>query len=57
MDALGVERKEVEAILQKGMKWQKDDKWHANMYGLEIVFQKHEGAIFIITVYHGGIEK
>lgn len=57
MDALGVERKEIEDILHKGMKWQKEDKLYANMYGLEVVFQKREDVIVIITVYLGGIKK
>jgi hypothetical protein len=51
MDSFGIERKEIEKILQKGMKWQKQEKWYANMYGTEIVFQKKEDVIFIITVY------
>lgn len=57
MDALGIERKEVESVLQKGMKWQKEGKWFANMYGIEVVFKKQENILFIITVYLGGIEK
>ena len=51
MDSLGVGRKEIETIIQKGMKWQKDGKWYANMYGVEVVFQKEEEVIFVITVY------
>lgn len=52
MDSLGIERKEVETILQKGMKWEENhEKWHANKYGIEVVFQKKENTIFIITVY------
>ncbi len=57
MDSLGIERKEIEGILQKGMKWQKQEKWHASMYGIEIVFQKKENILFIITVYPGGRKK
>ena len=37
----------------KGRKWKEEhaDKWHANMAGIEVVFQKHEDRIIIITVY------
>ena len=53
MDAFGLERKEVENIITKGMKWkeEKEEKWHALMNNFEIVFQKSNDTIFIITVY------
>lgn len=51
MDSLGIERKEAERILQQGMKWQEQEKIHANMDGIEIVFQKQEDTIFVITIY------
>ena len=52
MDAYGLDRKEVENIIKKGMKWkEKEDKWHALMNNFEIVFQKANDTIFIITIY------
>ena len=57
MDAYGLERSEVETIIKKGMKWQRDEKWHASMYGIEIVFQKENDTIFIITIYPEGRKK
>lgn len=53
IDALGIEKKDIENGIKKGMKWKEDDseKWHANMTGIESVFIKKEDIIFIITVY------
>ncbi len=59
MDALGIESNEVETIIKKGMKWKEteNEKWHANMGGMECVFLKKENALFIVTVYRNGGEK
>ena len=59
MDAFGIERKEIENVVRKGMKWKEDkeDKWHALMNNIEVVFQKSNEIIFIITVYRGEREK
>ena len=57
MDCLGLERKEIEKIIQEGMKWQRDGKWYGNMYGIEVVFQREEDIIFVITVYFEGRKK
>lgn len=53
MDAWGLDRKEVENIIKRGMKWkeEKEEKWHALMNNFEVVFQKENDTIFIITVY------
>lgn len=53
MDAWGLERKQVENIIKMGMKWKevKKEKWHALMNNFEVVFQKENDTIFIITVY------
>jgi hypothetical protein len=42
MDGLGIERKEVDQAICKGMKWKEKntEKWHANMSGIECVFLK-----------------
>ena len=59
MDALGIEKKEVENIIKKGMKWKGDriEKWHSLMNNIEVVFQKSGDEIFIITIYKGEREK
>jgi len=59
MDAFGIERKEIENVVRKGMKWKEDkeDKWHALMNNIEVVFQKSNEIIFIITIYRGEREK
>ena len=53
MDAFGLERREIEDIVKRGMKWKEKDKekWHALMNNFEVVFQKSNDMIFIITVY------
>lgn len=53
MNAFGVERKEIEDIIKRGMKWkeEKNEKWHSLMNNFEVVFQKVDDTIFIITVY------
>jgi len=50
MDCLGIEKEEVEKVLIKGMKWKEEkiEKWHANAYGIEIVFVRNDEEIFII---------
>ena len=49
MDALGIEKRDVERVVKKGMKWkeEKSDKWHAQMAGIEVVFIKQLKNIFI----------
>ena len=56
MDAFGIEKKEIESIIKKGMKWkeEKSDKFHAQMAGVEVVFIKEDKDLFIITVYLTG---
>ncbi|MEK6812925.1 MAG: DUF4258 domain-containing protein [Nanoarchaeota archaeon] len=56
MNALGIERSEVETLIKKGMKWKEHfgKKWHARMYGIECVFEKHENDLYIITVHPEG---
>lgn len=56
MDALGIEGKEVESAVKKGMKWKEEnsDKWHAQMAGIEVVFIKQNRDFFIITAYPAG---
>ena len=59
MDALGIEKNEVESAIIKGMKWKEEDtdKWHANMSGVEVVFMKQEEKFIIITTYLARREK
>jgi len=56
MDALGIEKSDVENTVKKGMKWKEEDtpKWHAKMAGIEVVFMKQAKDLFIITVYLAG---
>ena len=53
MDALGIEKRDVEKNVKEGMKWKEEnsDKWHAQRAGVEVVFIKQLKKIFIITVY------
>lgn len=59
IDTLGIEKREVENVIKKGMKWKESnsEKWHAQMAGIEAVFMKQEQNIFIITVYPAGRSK
>ena len=59
MDALGIQKNEVENAIVKGMKWKEEDteKWHANMSGIEVVFTKQENQFIIITTYLARREK
>ena len=59
MDTLGIEKREVENAIKKGMKWKENnsEKWHAQMAGIEAVFMKQEKDIFIITAYFAGRSK
>lgn len=59
MDALGIEKSEIERALRKGMKWKEEDsgKWHAQMAGIEVVFEKQEQEVVIITAYTARREK
>ena len=59
MDALGIEKEEVERTVKKGMKWKEKDteKWHTQMAGIEVVFIKQNEDFFIITTYLAGREK
>lgn len=59
IDTLGIEKRDVETAIKKGMKWKKSnaEKWHAQMAGIEVVFIKQEKNIFIITAYFAGRSK
>ena len=59
IDGLGLERKEIENVIVKGMKWKVEGngKWHAQMGGIEVVFMKEENNFIIITVYLAGRSK
>ena len=59
IDTLGIEKREVENAIKKGMKWKEanSEKWHAQMAGVEVVFMKQEKNIFIITAYFAGRSK
>ncbi len=54
MDGLGIEKKEVQNTVIGGMKWKSEDKWHAQMGGLEVVFMKKENDFVVVTVYLAG---
>ncbi len=56
IDSLGIEKRDIENTVKKGMKWKENDseKWHAQMAGIEVVFMKQGGNIFIITAYFAG---
>ena len=53
IDGLGLDFEEIELTIIKGRKWKEKytEKWHANMAGLEVVFQKQDALIIVITVY------
>lgn len=53
IDGYGLYIEEIEKVIKQGMKWKQEgsDKWHASMAGIECVFTKKEGTIFVITVY------
>lgn len=59
IDALGLEKKEIEKAVKEGMKWKEEDsdKWHAQMAGVEVVFMKQFNDIFVITAYLAGRSK
>ena len=59
IDSLGIEKRDVENAVSKGMKWKESnsEKWHAQMAGIEVVFMKREKDIFIITAYFAGRSK
>ncbi len=59
MDALGLERNDVEKTLLQGMKWKErgTDKWHANMASIECVFMREGDNMYVITVYLNRVEK
>ena len=59
IDALGIEKRDLEQTVLKGMKWKEKDseKWHAQMAGLEVVFMKQNKDFFIITAYLAGRSK
>lgn len=59
IDILGIEKRDVENAIRKGMKWKESNsgKWHAQMAGIEVIFMKQEGNIFIITAYFAGRSK
>lgn len=56
IDTLGIEKRDVENAIRKGMKWKErnSEKWHAQMAGIEVVFMKQGKNIFIITAYFAG---
>ena len=56
MDALGIEKRDIEQTVKKGMKWREEnsDKWHARMAGIEVVFMKQYNDLVIITAYLAG---
>jgi hypothetical protein len=52
MQQRSITKEDVKRIISRGMKWQgRDDKWHAEMEGIEAVFQKREDCFIVITVY------
>ena len=53
IDALGIEKGDVEQTIKKGMKWkeEKSEKWHARMAAIEVVFMKRNKDFIIITAY------
>ncbi|MBI3027016.1 DUF4258 domain-containing protein [Candidatus Woesearchaeota archaeon] len=59
IDTLGIEKRDVETAIKRGMKWKESssEKWHAQMAGIEVVFMKQGGNIFIITAYFAGRTK
>lgn len=60
MDALGIEKSEVESVISRGMKWKEEKReevWHAVMSNLEVVFTKSDDLIVIITLYQSRREK
>lgn len=59
MDALGIERRDVERTVKEGMKWKErgSEKWHAQMAGIEVVFVKQNKDLFVITAYFAGRSK
>ncbi len=59
IDTLGIEKRDVETAIKRGMKWKESnsEKWHAQMAGIEVVFMKQERDIFIITAYFAGRSK
>ena len=59
MDSYGIDIEDIENVIKNGMKWKEneEEKWHANMGGLECVFVKEEDYIFVITVYTEGAKK
>ena len=59
MDALGIEKRDIERTVKEGMKWKEEnsEKWHAQMAGIEVVFMKQLKDIFVITAYLAGRSK
>ena len=59
MDALGIFKSEIEKIILKGMKWKREsnEKWYAQMAGIEVIFMKENKDFVVITVYLAGREK
>lgn len=52
MEQRGISKEEAKHIISKGMKWRgEDEKWHAEMGGIEVIFQKKEDCFVVITVY------
>jgi len=59
MNALGIEKRDIESVISKGMKWKEtgSEKWHAQMAGIEAVFIKQNKDFFVITAYLAGRSK
>ena len=53
IDAPGIEKRDVEQTIRRGMKWREEisEKWHAQMAGIEVVFMKDKNNLIIITAY------
>ncbi len=46
-----IERSEIKNVVAKGQKWfsHADGRWHAKMSGIEVVFEKREVGVVLIT--------
>jgi hypothetical protein len=48
----GIELGEVDEAIRKGRKWREDDKVHATIRDIEVVYRVANSDIFIITVHY-----
>ncbi|MBI2445030.1 DUF4258 domain-containing protein [Candidatus Micrarchaeota archaeon] len=48
-----IEESEIKSVVAKGQKWfsEADGRWHASMGGIEVVFEKREESILIVTCF------